>query len=374
MAFHSSSIELSSETKKGFGRWLIFALLVVAAAFFLGSWVESRLDDSIRRHDALVAAAVEQAAPEALPSVIASLQSDDDNAAAQGEALLSTLGYTPQEQHTGARGLFTAFMLFVMLLRGAKLVYGTRRMVKNVRGVSRTASTQLLSLVSNEPTAENIPIRQAVQELSELVEQPLQSARTLTEIVLQKNLDEEKYKQFCRKLKTQLDKTQDFLLLLTKLSSLQEDMEQNADFQTYPLTSLVQATQTLVSPSLEARGMHCEFSTPPAAAIRTDHQFFPQALSHLVLSCTAQRQPGSTVHVAMALHDSHLSLEVSCHGRRTKTRSRLVRIATKKLRPSSLDLAVADTIFRFLGASLEEQPDLHGGKAYRIRLPLSACR
>ena len=35
MAFHSSSIELSSETKKGFGRWLIFALLVVAAAFFL---------------------------------------------------------------------------------------------------------------------------------------------------------------------------------------------------------------------------------------------------------------------------------------------------------------------------------------------------
>ena len=78
---------------------------------------------------------MEQAAPEALPSVIASLQSDDDNAAAQGEALLSTLGYTPQEQHTGARGLFTAFMLFVMLLRGAKLVYGTRRMVKNVRGV-----------------------------------------------------------------------------------------------------------------------------------------------------------------------------------------------------------------------------------------------
>ena len=78
-------------------------------------------------------------------------------------------------------------MLFVMLLRGAKLVYGTRRMVKNVRGVSRTASTQLLSLVSNEPTAENIPIRQAVQELSELVGQPLQSARTLTEIVLQKN-------------------------------------------------------------------------------------------------------------------------------------------------------------------------------------------
>ena len=68
MAFHSSSIELSSETKKGFGRWLIFALLVVAAAFFLGSWVESRLDNSIRRHDALVAAAVEQAAPEALPS------------------------------------------------------------------------------------------------------------------------------------------------------------------------------------------------------------------------------------------------------------------------------------------------------------------
>ena len=34
MAFHSSSIELSSETKKGFGRWLIFALLVVVAAFF----------------------------------------------------------------------------------------------------------------------------------------------------------------------------------------------------------------------------------------------------------------------------------------------------------------------------------------------------
>ena len=172
------------------------------------------MDDSIRRHDALVAAAVEQAAPEALPSVIASLQSDDDNAAAQGEALLSTFGYAPQEQHTGARALFTAFMLFVMLLRGAKLVYGTRRMVKNVRGVSRTASTQLLSLVSNEPTAENIPIRQAVQELSELVGQPLQSARTLTEIVLQKNLDEEKYQQFCKKLKTQLDKTQEFLLLL----------------------------------------------------------------------------------------------------------------------------------------------------------------
>ena len=82
-------------------------------------------------------------------------------------------------------------------------------------------------------------------------------------------------------------------------------MEQNADFQTYPLASLVQATQTLVSPSLEARGMHCEFSMPPAAAVRTDHQFFPQALSHLILSCTAQRQPGSTVHVAMALYDSH---------------------------------------------------------------------
>ena len=53
MPFYPSSIEISSETKKSLGRWLIFALLVVAAAFFLGSWVESRLESSIRRHDAL---------------------------------------------------------------------------------------------------------------------------------------------------------------------------------------------------------------------------------------------------------------------------------------------------------------------------------
>lgn len=369
---HSSSIEFSSETKKDFGRWLIFALLVVAAAFFLGSWVESRLDASIRRHDALVAAAVEQAVPDALPSVLSMLQSNEDSAVAHGEALLSAYGYTPPQQHTGARGLFTAFMLLVMLLRGAKLVYGTRRMVKNVRGASRTVSTQLLSLVRNEPVEDSIPIRQAVQELSELVGQPLQSARTLSEIILQKNLDEQKYKQFCRRLKAQLDKTQDLLLLLTKLSSLEEDLEQNTDLQAYPLISLVQATQTLVSPSLSSRGIRCEFSDPPIATVKTDHQFFPQALSHLILSCTAQRQPGSTVYIAMALQDSQLILDVSCQGMRAKARSRLLRFATRKLRPSSLDLAVADTIFRFLGASLEEQPDLHGCKAYHVQLPLSA--
>ncbi len=373
MPFYPSSIEISSETKKSLGRWFIFALLVVAAAFFLGSWVESRLESSIRRHDALLAAAVEQAAPEALPSVLSALCANDDDAAARGESLLSSYGYTPQEQHTGARGLFTAFMLLVMLLRGARLVYGTRRMVKNVRGASRTASSQILSLVRNEPSADSIPVRQAVQELSEIIGQPLQSARTLSEIILQKNLDEEKYKQFCKKLKTQLDKTQDLLLLLTKLSSLQEDLKQNTDLQAYPLSSLVQATQALVSHPLQARSIHCEFSPPPAVAIQTDHQFFPQALSHLILSCTARRQPHSKVYIAMSLHGSQLLLDVSCQGRRAKARSRLLRFAARKLQPSNLDLAISDTIFRSLGASVEEQPDLHGGKAYHIRLPLTVC-
>ncbi|MFR6344806.1 MAG: hypothetical protein ACLUO4_08375, partial [Christensenellales bacterium] len=131
MASHVSDIpSFTKDKRKKLFNWCLVALLLVTAAFFLGSWVENRIDKALRQHDALVAAAVQQAAPDALSPVLSALQANDPALQAQGEALLAEQGYVSPEQHTGVRTIFTVFMLVVMLLRGAQLVFGTRRMCR----------------------------------------------------------------------------------------------------------------------------------------------------------------------------------------------------------------------------------------------------
>lgn len=370
MNAHAPVIEPSSEWKKKLASSCLIALLLLVSAFFLGSWVESRLDAEVRRHDALLAATLEQLAPESLDPVLSSLQFGDEALEARGQALLQEKNYDPPEPRTGARAIFTVFMLAVMLLRGAKLVFSTRRMFRHVRGASQKASSQLTGLMYDTPTEGQVPLRQALGELSQVLRRPLRSARTLTDVVLQKGVDAHKYAEFCAKLQAQLDKTEDTLALLTRLSSLQSDLDQTLDLRLYPLSSLLQATEALAAPVFGERGLHIAFADAPPVCLETDHVFLPQALSHLMLSCGAFRQPGSTVTLSATPHGKQLYIDIACQGAHAPVRSRLLRFATRRIQPSTLDLAVADSILRALGGTLEERSASAQAAAYRVVLPL----
>lgn len=370
MNAHASVTDPSPEWKKKLGGSCLVALLLLASAFFLGSWVESRLDAEVRRHDALIAATLAEHAPDTLDAALSVLQSGDDALEARGQALLQEKNYDPPEPHTGARAIFTAFMLAVMLLRGAKLVFSTRRMFRHVRGASQKASSQITGLMRATPSDSQVPLRQALGELSEVLSRPLRSARTFTDVVLQKGVDAHKYAEFCAKLQAQLDKTEDTLALLTRLSSLQADLDQTLDLNLYPLSSLLQATEALASPALAERGLAISIAEAPPVCLETDHVFLPQALSHLMLSCGAFRQPGSAVTLAATPHGKQLYIDIACQGAHAPVRSRLLRFATRKIQPSTLDLAVADSILRALGGTLEERSVSRQAACYRVVLPL----
>ena len=371
MASHVSDIpSFTKDKRKKLINWCLVALLLVTAAFFLGSWVENRIEKALRQHDALVAAAVQQTAPDVLSPVLSALQANDPALQTQGEALLAEQGYVSPEQHTGVRTVFTVFMLVVMLLRGAKLVFGTRRMFQRARGASQKASQQLSSVLRPaEQEPEQIPLRQALSELSELISQPLQSARTLNEIVLGKGVDAQKYTEFCTKLKTQLNRFEILLLQLSKLTSLKTELDETLDIQRYPLPAAIQSAQDLAAPMLAIRNMRCECAEIPPVLLETDEEYLPQALSHLMLSCLSGRESGSTVHLSFVPHGASLLIDVFCRGQRTHIKNLLVRLVTKKIQPDSLDLAIADLILQSLGGTLEE---LSSGStvAYRVSLPL----
>lgn len=371
MASHVSDIpSFTKDKRKKLINWCLVALLLVTAAFFLGSWVENRIDKALRQHDALIAAAVQQAAPDALSPVLSALQANDPALQAQGEALLAEQGYVSPEQHTGVRTIFTVFMLVVMLLRGAKLVFGTRRMFRRARGASRKASQQLLSVLRPaEQEPEQIPLRQALSELSELISQPLQSARTLNEIVLEKGVDAQKYTEFCTKLKTQLNRFEILLLQLSRLTSLKAELDETLDIQRYPLSAAIQSAQDLAAPMLAIRNMKCECAEIPPVLLETDEEYLPQALSHLMLSCLSGRENGSTVYLSFMPHGSTLLIDVFCRGQRTHIKNLLVRLATKNIQADSLDLAFADIILQSLGGTLEELSS-GGTVTYRVSLPL----
>ena len=371
MASHVSDIpSFTKDKRKKMINWCLVALLLVTAAFFLGSWVENRIEKALRQHDALVAAAVQQTAPDVLSPVLSALQANDPALQTQGEALLAEQGYVSPEHHTGVRTVFTVFMLVVMLLRGAKLVFGTRRMFRRARGASQKASQQLSSVLRPaEQEPEQIPLRQALSELSELISQPLQSARKLNEIVLEKGVDAQKYTEFCTKLKTQLNRFEILLLQLSKLTSLKTELDETLDIQRYPLPAAIQSAQDLAAPMLAIRNMRCECAEIPPVLLETDEEYLPQALSHLMLSCLSGRESGSTVHLSFVPHGASLLIDVFCRGQRTHIKNLLVRLVTKKIQPDSLDLAIADLILQSLGGTLEE---LSSGStvAYRVSLPL----
>lgn len=371
MPSHVSDIpSFTKDKRKKLFNWCLVALLLVTAAFFLGSWVENRIDKALRQHDALVAAAVQQAAPDVLSPVLSALQANDPALQAQGEALLAEQGYVSPEQHTGVRTIFTVFMLVVMLLRGAKLVFGTRRMFRRARGASQKASQQLSSVLRPaEQEPEQIPLRQALSELSELISQPLQSARTLNEIVLEKGVDAQKYTEFCTKLKTQLNQFEILLLQLSRLTSLKAELDETLNIQRYPLPAVVQSAQDLAAPMLAIRNMKCECAEIPTVLLETDEEYLPQALSHLMLSCLSGRENGSTVHLSFTPHGSTMLIDVFCRGQRTHIKNLLVRLATKNIQADSLDLAFADIILQSLGGTLEELSS-GGTVAYRVSLPL----
>lgn len=193
-------------------KWMLTAGAIVAAAFFLGSWIENRTDRMMLEHDAAVIAAVEKSAPETVDAAIAALNAKAQDAAAiaRGKALLLEKGYRTDGQNVQARLMITVFMVVVMGLRGVSMALRMRRVyrgVKSMSGERKRFKAQMATVESQDcEMPEDPKVCQVLTELSEQMRLPVSTVLTMAQTLLERKISAEKYEIFCRKLQNGLTK------------------------------------------------------------------------------------------------------------------------------------------------------------------------
>lgn len=175
---------------KRFKQWALASIILISTAFFLGGWIESRITAYYYEHDALLTAILYHAAPERVDEAVALLNTSEINSEyiQEGKNLLQERGYTGRSDIVAVRAIFTGFIIFVMLIRGARLIGNMRSIFKRFKKAS--------AICKNPPASEKIEVRQAIEGISERLKIPVDSAAALTEAVLSQKIDAKKYENF----------------------------------------------------------------------------------------------------------------------------------------------------------------------------------
>ena len=194
-------------------RWLAATLVLLLGVFLLGSWIERRIDARALEQDAKLIAVMEQYAPDYVEQAIAALRQPRDPAQiARGLALLQRYGYQGSQDQVAVRAIFTAFMVFIMVFRGAWLSFTMRRAYRRARVVGQAYR----SAKQSPPPApgQEIAVRDAILDLSQQLKGKERTLRAVTDALLSQNMSQENFQKLSRNLARHME----------RLDSLAEDL------------------------------------------------------------------------------------------------------------------------------------------------------
>lgn len=209
-------------------KWMLTAGAIVAAAFFLGSWIENRTERMMLEHDAAVIAAVEKSAPAAMDEAVEALTSQvqDTEAIARGKALLLAQGYHADGQNVRARLLITVFMVVVMGVRGVSMALRMRRVYRGVKSMSGERKRAKEQMALAEPQDCNMPedpmVCDVLTELSEQMKLPVSTVLNMAQTLLERKISAEKYETFCKKLQNGLTRINRYTEAALRLAAEEE--------------------------------------------------------------------------------------------------------------------------------------------------------
>ncbi len=187
---------------KAFKRWALAASVMILSAFFISSWVESRVEERTLEHDALLVLLLEQYSPESVQAALTQLSGVIDTGQVEkGRQILDAYGYKGDPEQVAVRTIFTVFMVIMMVLRGFLWSF-------NIRKLFTRAKRFMLRRRQREAgaTEHDVELASALSDLSEQLDVPLKRLELITDAALSQNIDAEKYKRLLDKLLPQLEK------------------------------------------------------------------------------------------------------------------------------------------------------------------------
>lgn len=195
---------------KSFRHWAFGAAVLIAVSFFVGSWMEDRIQKNTLEHDAKLIAVLHAYAPESTSSAIRALQAENDPIlVVRGAHLLIANHYEKTQDNIAIRSILTWFTVLVMVVRGLKLSINVRGIYKHFRKIWHQRKG---TIPANDCDTE---LKEALAELSAELKTPVEHMTALADAALQQNLDPTRYHALAIKLQQQAQDLNTFITSLT---------------------------------------------------------------------------------------------------------------------------------------------------------------
>ena len=185
-----------------FKRWAIAASVMILAAFFISSWVETRVEERTLEHDALLISLLEQYSPESVQDAVTQLSDGiEAERVDDGRRILNAYGYKGDPEQVAVRTIFTIFMVIMMILRGFLWSFNIRKLFKR----SKQFMLRRRQREAGAPQ-HDVELTTALSDLSEQLDMPLERLELLTDSALPQRINADQYKHLLDKLLPQIAK------------------------------------------------------------------------------------------------------------------------------------------------------------------------
>ena len=347
-----------SGAKRTLKTWLVGALLLIAATFFLGSWVEGRIDRITYEHDANMVATVEGVAPDAVEDVIQGLKASyTDEKIARGKEILQANGYEGSEDRVGVRTIFTVFMLIVILLRSLRFTQTIKKLFTRKKDRHSEMPEKM----------EKIAVREVMGDMVHTVKDPIDQANLMAESLLDREIDKGQYEKFREKLIKYVNIVNTMVRSFNNYIQIDERLGDTA-IERCSLGEIID--QNYTSAAMKNRGISVSPSGDRGQVISTDIAFLHEAVG-LVINCAIKHAHKESVIYLVARKNGNMTM-ITIRCAEKNIAKRWWRVIRRFLKDDGLlnagvsaDLLSADAIIHRLGGTLSAPED----GEYEIELP-----
>lgn len=352
---------------------LMAVLLVVMAvlATAVGLLLQHSVSQSIEEQNALMIAAVQRYAPEAVTPVIRqltkgpdapTLQMEEeswdaffdcaregfaaarqDTAVQQGKRILEEYSYTAHLASplgVMARIYLMALICFVFFC--AILFACMQRVFDRVRQVTwdiecaasgaqelniRDNAEGEISYLKNEASKvtnalfvqakksqeDKLALKQAISDISHQIKTPITSLTVLCDVLLEQEVSDEQRQEFLENMQAQLDRIGWLVATLLKMSKLDAG---TVEFEQKPVLgqSLAKRVMDPLMPLLEDRGVEFDLVCPEDAAFGGDLGWMAEALGNITKNCIEHTPAGGKVQMRMESNPMYFEIVVEDNG------------------------------------------------------------
>lgn len=327
-------------------RFLLAAALFLAVAAVLAVWIQTRLQAQVsaqlQQHDAQFIGAVQQAAPDMLPAVMAALKTDDAALIPLGRQALGTYGYQALPIALSTQGLLLLQSLSVALL-GCALWGGSQwRISRQVRRITQRVSDTLsgrvaldlhentegdISILQNElakmsaallhqkeeATRGRALLKDALSDISHQIKTPITSVVMLNDLLLSTPVSADKQKEFLARMQTQHLRISWLVEALLKLSKLDAGSVQMR-MQSVPVETLCAHALLPLTQWMQRYDVIVQQADMDGLTLYCDAGWMAEALMNILKNCIEHTGPGKHVYISAETNALYTQIQIRDEG------------------------------------------------------------